>query len=90
VKYQKTDKKKVGALMQYFSERAFVLDELRSFRAAKKILEENLSDVERKLGQDLRGDQEKVISALQAGIGHLDRRCKAFCKQHGSVMNKGV
>ena len=76
--------------MQYSSERQFALDQLGSFRAAKKILEENLRDVEQRFGQDLRGDTDKVISALEAGIRHLDRKCKAFYKQHENVMKKDV
>jgi len=76
--------------MQYFSERQFALDQLDSFRAAKKMLEENLGDVERRFGQDLRGDMDKVISALDGGFRHLDRKCKAFYKQHENVMKKDV
>ena len=69
----------------YETHEDFVRDELNSYRSAKMHVTRLLKDAERDLLPDYRGDRDKIIEALEAGIRYLDALRTDFARKNKSV-----
>ena len=69
----------------YETHEDFVRDELNSYRSAKMHVKRLLKDAERDLLPDYRGDRDKIIEALEAGIRYLDALRSDFTRKNKSV-----
>jgi len=69
----------------YETHEDFVRDELNSYRSAKTHVTRLLKDAERDLLPDYRGDRDKIIEALEAGIRYLDALRTDFARKNKSV-----
>ena len=69
----------------YETHEDFVRDELNSYRSAKMHVKRLLKDAERDLLPDYRGDRDKIIEALEAGIRYLDALRIDFARKNKSV-----
>jgi hypothetical protein len=69
----------------YETHEDFVRDELNSYRSAKMHVKRLLKDAERDLLPDYRGDRDKIIEALEAGIRYLDALRTDFARKNKFV-----
>ena len=69
----------------YETHEDFVRDELNSYRSAKMHVKRLLEDAERDLLPDYRGDRDKIIEALEAGIRYLDALRTDFARKNKFV-----
>lgn len=69
----------------YETHEDFVRDELNSYRSAKMHVKRLLKEAESELLPDYRGDRDKIIQALEAGIRYLDALRSDFSRNNKSA-----
>ena len=71
----------------YDTHEDFVRDQLNSYRSAKMHVKRLSKRAESELLPDYRGDRDKIIEALKAGIRHLDSERSAFATENEEVLS---
>ena len=66
----------------YDTERDYIKDQLSSYRKAKKELNKIIENFLETSRQDYRGDDEKIMSALQSSIEYIDSDRREFYNQN--------
>ena len=69
----------------YETHEDFVRDELNSYRSAKMHVKRLLKEAESELLPDYRGDKDKIVQALEAGIRYLDALRSDFSRNNKSA-----
>ena len=71
----------------YDTERDYIKDQLSSYRKAKKELKKIIENFLETSRQDYRGDDEKIISALNASIDFIDTERKKFYYENAELLS---
>jgi len=66
----------------YDTELDYIKDQLSSYRKAKKELKKIIESFRETSYPDYRGDDEKILSALYAGIDFIDSERREFYNQN--------
>ena len=66
----------------YDNERDYIKDQLSSYRKAKKELKKIIENFLENSCPDYRGDDEKIMSALQSSIEYIDNERREFYNQN--------
>ena len=71
----------------YDTELDYIKDQLSSFRKAKKELKKIIENFLETSRPDYRGDDEKIISALNASIDFIDTERKKFYYENAELLS---
>ena len=71
----------------YDTELDYIKDQLSSYRKAKKELKKIIENFLETSGPDYRGDDEKIISALNASIDFIDTERKKFYYENEELLS---
>ena len=74
-------------MTSYATEEDYIRAQLSSYRRAKKELKEIIRTYLESNLEDFRGDRDKVISALDAGVEYIDTQRKEFYNDNRDLLN---